>query len=360
METDKRFEQILNRYDEVVTRLANPEVYADAKLFVQLTKEQNELAPLVAEIQHRADLKQELEDLSGLLSESLDDHEMKDFLKGERHRATDKLQAVEENLKRLLLPGDPNDERNVYLEIRSGAGGEEAALFAAVLLDMYKAYATKHGYETQMIDCSYTELGGVKEAVFMLSGRGAYSRLKYEVGVHRVQRVPTTESGGRIHTSTCTVAAMPEVDDVDIEIDPKDLQIDTYRASGAGGQHVNKTSSAIRITHLPTGLVVTCQDERSQHKNKARAMSVLRSRLYEAELEKQMVAQAAKRKAQVGTGDRSERIRTYNYHQSRVTDHRIGLTLYKLEDVLAGDLDLLIEPLLEAEQTAKMAAGEAE
>ena len=243
------------------------------------------------------------------------------------------------------------------MEIRSGAGGEEAALFAQELYRMYESYADICGYQTEVVDISETELGGLKEIVFMISGRGAYSRLKYEMGVHRVQRVPVTESGGRIHTSTCTVAVMPEIDDVDIEINPADLQIDTYRASGAGGQHVNKTSSAIRITHLPTGLVVTCQDQRSQHKNKDRAMSVLRSRLYEMEQEKQDQAISAERRAQVGTGDRSERIRTYNYHQSRVTDHRINLTLYKLEDILAGELDLLVEPLIEFDRAAQLGTG---
>ena len=253
-----------------------------------------------------------------------------------------------------MLPRDPNDEKNVIVEIRGGAGGEEAALFSAVLFRMYSMYAERHGWQTELLNVNETELGGYKEISFMISGDGAYSRLKYESGVHRVQRVPETETQGRVHTSTATVAVLPEVDDVEIEINPKDLQIDTFRSSGAGGQHINKTSSAIRITHLPTGMVVECQDERSQFKNKDKAMRVLRSRLYEIEQAKQDAQVAADRRSQVGTGDRSERIRTYNYPQGRVTDHRIGLTLYRLDDILNGDLDEVIDALVAADRAAKL------
>ena len=264
------------------------------------------------------------------------------------------IARTSDELKILLLPRDPNDEKNVIVEIRGGAGGEEAALFSAVLFRMYSMYAERHGWQTELLNVNETELGGYKEISFMISGDGAYSRLKYESGVHRVQRVPETETQGRVHTSTATVAVLPEVDDVEIEINPKDLQIDTFRSSGAGGQHINKTSSAIRITHLPTGMVVECQDERSQFKNKDKAMRVLRSRLYEIEQAKQDAQVAADRRSQVGTGDRSERIRTYNYPQGRVTDHRIGLTLYRLDDILNGDIDEVIDALVAADRAAKL------
>ena len=261
-----------------------------------------------------------------------------------------------DELKVLLLPKDPNDERNVIVEIRGGAGGEEAALFAGTLKRMYTMYAEAHGFRTELISANETELGGFKEVSFMVEGEGAYSRLKFESGVHRVQRVPETETQGRIHTSTVTVAVLPEVDDVEVEINPADLQIDTYRSSGAGGQHINKTESAIRITHIPTGTVVECQDERSQYKNKDKAMKVLRSRLYEAALREQNEKIAGERKAQVGTGDRSERIRTYNYPQGRVSDHRIGLTLYRLDQILDGDLDEIIDALNTAEKAEQLKA----
>ena len=258
-------------------------------------------------------------------------------------------------MKILLLPKDPNDDRNVIVEIRGGAGGEEAALFAAVLFRMYSMYAVKRGYKTEIINANETELGGYKEISFMLTGEGAYSRLKYESGVHRVQRVPETETQGRIHTSTVTVAVLPEADDVEVSINPVDLRIDTFRSSGAGGQHINKTESAIRITHIPTGLVVECQDERSQYKNKDKAMKVLKSRLLEAEREKQQNEVAQQRHSQVGTGDRSERIRTYNYPQGRVTDHRIGLTLYKIDDILNGNIDEIIDALITADRAEQLA-----
>ena len=272
----------------------------------------------------------------------------------EKQALEEKLESVSEEMKILLLPKDPNDDRNVIIEIRGGAGGEEAALFAAVLFRMYSMYAVKKGYKTELINANETELGGYKEISFMLTGEGAYSRLKYESGVHRVQRVPETETQGRIHTSTVTVAVLPEADDVEVTINPSDLRIDTFRSSGAGGQHINKTESAIRITHIPTGLVVECQDERSQYKNKDKAMKVLKSRLLESEREKQQSEVAEKRHSQVGTGDRSERIRTYNYPQGRVTDHRIGLTLYKIDDILNGNIDEIIDALITASRTEQL------
>ena len=265
-----------------------------------------------------------------------------------------------EELKFMLLPRDPNDERSVIIEIRAGTGGDEAALFGADLLRMYQRYAERHGFKAEFLNENMTEMGGVKEVVVSLSGRGAYSRMKFESGVHRVQRVPETESQGRIHTSAATVAVLPEADDVEVEINPNDLQIDTYRSGGAGGQHVNKTESAIRITHLPTGLVVQCQDERSQHKNKDKAMRVLKSRLLELYQSQAAEAEATNRKSQVGSGDRSERIRTYNFPQNRVTDHRIGLTLYKLEAFMDGDMDELIDALILAERTAQLSGETAE
>ena len=278
--------------------------------------------------------------------------------RAELAEAQDEKAVLSEELKLLLLPKDPNDERNVIVEIRGGAGGEEASLFAGVLYRMYSMYAEAKGWKCEVLNSNPTELGGFKEISFMIEGEGAYSRLKFESGVHRVQRVPETESQGRIHTSTVTVAVLPEAEDVDVEINPADLQIDTYRSGGAGGQHVNKTESAIRITHLPTGTVVECQDERSQYKNKDRAMKILRSRILEAEREKQHDAIAGERRAQVGTGDRSERIRTYNYPQGRVSDHRINLTLYKIEAILNGDLDELIDALITADTAEKLKSEE--
>ncbi|NLM80282.1 MAG: peptide chain release factor 1, partial [Clostridiales bacterium] len=267
------------------------------------------------------------------------------------------IERATDELKKLLIPRDPNDDRNVIIEIRAGAGGEESALFAGSLYRMYTMYAASKGYKVEMLNMNGTGLGGIKEVSFMVIGDGAYSRFKFESGVHRVQRVPETEAGGRIHTSTATVAVLPEVEDVEVEINPADLQIDTFRSSGAGGQHVNKTESAIRITHLPSGLVVECQDERSQHKNRERAMKILRARLYEQEQEKLRSQVAADRRAQVGTGDRSERIRTYNFPQGRVTDHRIGLTLYRIESIMNGELDELVEALITADRAEKLKAS---
>ena len=289
-----------------------------------------------------------------MLGESGLEREIKEMIQQELDDAKDQVERTAEELKILLLPRDPNDERNVIMEIRGGAGGEEAALFSARLFRMYSMYATRRGWKTELLNVNETELGGYKEISFQITGDGAYSRLKYESGVHRVQLVPETETQGRIHTDTATVAVLPEVDDVEIEINPTDLQIDTYRASGAGGQHVNKTESAIRITHLPTGTVVECQDERSQFKNKDKAMKVLRSRLYEAKQREQDAQVAQQRKSQVGTGDRSERIRTYNFPQGRLTDHRIGLTIYRLEEMLSGDLDEVIDALITADRARQL------
>ena len=282
------------------------------------------------------------------------DSDLKELAQLELDEAKHNIDKLSEKLKILLLPKDPNDERNVIVEIRGGAGGEESALFSAVLFRMYSMYAEKKGYKVEIVNANETELGGYKEISFMIEGEGAYSRFKYESGVHRVQRVPETESQGRVHTSTTTVAVLPEAEDVELEIDPKDLKIDTFRSSGAGGQHINKTSSAIRITHLPTGTVVECQDERSQYKNKDKALKVLKSRLLKEKQDKQASEIAANRKSQVGTGDRSERIRTYNYPQGRLTDHRIGLTLYKLEDILNGNLDEVIDALVTADRAEKL------
>ncbi len=282
------------------------------------------------------------------------DKDFRDMVSEELNDARERIENLSEELKILLLPKDPNDDRNVIVEIRGGAGGEEAALFAGVLYRMYSMYAVKRGYKTEIINAKETELGGYKEISFMITGDGAYSRLKYESGVHRVQRVPETETQGRVHTSTVTVAVLPEADDVEVDINPNDLQIDTFRSSGAGGQHINKTSSAIRITHIPTGMVVECQDERSQFKNKDKALKVLKSRLLKIEQEKQHNEVAQERRSQVGTGDRSERIRTYNYPQGRVTDHRIGLTLYKIDDILNGNIDEIIDALITADRTEQL------
>ena len=317
-------------------------------------KELKNLTPIVEKYREYQKAKQSEEEAKQMLSDGGLDREFRELVETELQDARDTLESISEELKFLLLPKDPNDDRNVIIEIRGGAGGEEAALFSGVLFRMYSMYAELRGWKTELLNANETELGGYKEISFMISGEGAYSRLKYESGVHRVQRVPETEAQGRIHTSTVTVAVLPEADDVEIDINPADLQIDTYRSGGAGGQHVNKTESAIRITHLPTGVVVECQDERSQHKNKDKAMKVLKSRLLEAKQKEQNSAVAEERRSQVGTGDRSERIRTYNYPQGRLTDHRIGLTLYHLEENLNGNIDEVIDALITADRAAKL------
>ena len=342
------------RYEDLQFQLSRPDVYGNGEKLRNINRELKELGPVVeaykAWSQAAAD--------KAAAEELLHDPEFREMAQEELASAKETLEQLEQQIKILLLPKDPNDQRNVIMELRGGVGGEESALFAHSLLRMYTMYAQSKGWKMDIVSINETELGGVKECSVLIEGEGAFSRLKFESGVHRVQRVPETESGGRIHTSAATVAVLPEAEDVECVIDAKDLQIDTFRASGAGGQHVNKTESAIRITHLPTGLVVECQDERSQYKNKDKAMKVLRSRLYEMEREKQESAEAAARRSQVGSGDRSERIRTYNFPQGRVTDHRIGLTLYKIESIMDGALDELIDALVTADQAEKLKNGE--
>ena len=342
------------RYEDLEMQLSEPSVYGDAEKLKSINRELKELGPVVEAF--RA-YEQAAADRTGA-EELLHDPDFRELAQEELAAAKENMERLEQELKILLLPKDPNDQRNVIMELRGGVGGEESALFAHSLLRMYTMYAQTKGWKLDIVSMNETELGGVKECSVLIEGEGAFSRLKFESGVHRVQRVPETESGGRIHTSAATVAVLPEAEDVECDIDPKDLQIDTFRASGAGGQHVNKTESAIRITHLPTGLVVECQDERSQYKNKDKAMKVLRSRLYEMEREKRESAEAAERRSQVGSGDRSERIRTYNFPQGRVTDHRIGLTLYKIDAIMDGALDELIDALVTADQAEKMKSGE--
>jgi peptide chain release factor 1 len=342
------------RYEDLEAQLSDPAVYGDADRLRKVNRELKELGPVVET--YRAWEQAERDRIGA--EELLHDPDLRELAQEELSAAKQELTRLEQELKLLLLPKDPNDSRNVIMELRGGVGGEEGALFAASLLRMYTMYAQSRGWKLEIVNINETELGGVKECSVLIEGEGAWSRLKFESGVHRVQRVPETESGGRIHTSAATVAVLPEVEDVEVDIDPKDLQIDTFRSSGAGGQHINKTESAIRITHLPTGLVVECQDERSQYKNKDKAMKVLRSRLYEMERQKRDDATAAERRSQVGNGDRSERVRTYNFPQGRVTDHRIGLTLYKIDEIMDGGLDQLIDPLVTADQAEKLRQGE--
>ncbi len=351
-----KLEGLQDRFEEITALLADADVQSDQNQFRSLSQEYSQLEPVVETWRHYQQTRDELEESR----EMLNDPEMAELARESIDETQLRLQALEPELQKLLIPRDPNDQKNIYLEVRAGTGGAEAALFAADLLRMYLRYAETRGWRSEMISASDGELGGYKEAVARISGNEVYSRLKFESGTHRVQRVPETESQGRIHTSACTVAILPEAEEIDsFDINPKDLRIDTFRASGAGGQHVNKTDSAIRITHLPTGVVVECQDERSQHKNKARAMSLLQSRLLADVQDKAASERAQNRKLQVGSGDRSERIRTYNFPQGRMTDHRINLTLYKLEEIMAGAIDQIIEPLLQeyqAEQLASLAA----
>lgn len=341
------------RYEELTEMLADTELMRDQQAYVKLVKEHAELQPLVQLIRALRTVKETIAENKDLLRET-DDAMLRELARDEITELEAREITLEEAIREAIEPKDENDERNVIVEIRAGTGGDEAALFAADLYRMYAGYAESRGWLIEIVDMNETEIGGFKEIVFIIEGKGAYSRLKYESGAHRVQRVPATEAGGRIHTSAVTVAVLPEAEEVDFEIDPKDLQIDTYRASGAGGQHVNKTSSAIRITHLPSGVVVTCQDQRSQHKNKDKAMAHLRSILRDRAEREQADAIASERKSQVGSGDRSERIRTYNFPQSRVTDHRIGLTLYKLEKILQGDIDEIVDALQVAEHEAAL------
>lgn len=350
----EKLQQVEDRFEDVCRMICDPDVISDMGRYTSLMKEHKNLEPLVEKYREYKAVKDNERQAKELLDESGLDKEMKEMALAEIEDSKEKAASLSEELKIMLLPKDPNDERNVIVEIRAGTGGEESALFAASLFRMYSMYAEKKRWKTEVVYSNETELGGFREINFMIIGEGAYSRLKFESGVHRVQRVPETESQGRIHTSAATVAVLPEAEDVEIDINPADLQIDTYRASGAGGQHVNKTESAIRITHLPTGTIVECQDERSQHKNRDKAMRVLKTRLLEHEREKQESAIADERKTMVGSGDRSEKCRTYNYPQYRISDHRIGLTIYKLEQFLNGDLDEVIDALITADTVKKL------
>ena len=349
-----KLEDLLIRYEEIMGELQEPDVVNDQERFRKLMKEQNDLTPIVEAYKEYKASKQAIED-SRMMLEEESDEEMRELAKEELNEAKARVEELEKEMKILLLPKDPNDDKNVIVEIRAGAGGDEAALFAAEIYRMYVHYAEGRRWRVEMISLNENGIGGFKEAVFMITGQGAFSRLRYESGVHRVQRVPETESGGRIHTSTITVAIMPEAEEVDVELDMNDCKFDVFRASGNGGQCVNTTDSAVRLTHIPTGIVISCQDEKSQLKNKDKALKVLRSKLYELECAKQHDAEAEARKSQVGTGDRSEKIRTYNFPQGRVTDHRIKLTLHKLDSILNGDLDEVIDSLIAADQAAKLA-----
>ena len=349
-----KLEDLLVRFDEVMKELADPDIANHQDKYRSLMKEQSDLAPIVEAYREYKKKKQEVADNLEML-EAESDEEMRELLKEDMAAAKDRIEELEGQLKVLLLPKDPNDDKNVIVEIRAGAGGDEAALFAAEIYRMYVRFAERNRWKTEMISINENGLGGFKEVVFMITGKGAYSRLKYESGVHRVQRVPETESAGRIHTSTITVAIMPEAEEVDVELDLNDCRFDVFRASGNGGQCVNTTDSAVRLTHIPTGIVISCQDEKSQIKNKDKALKVLRSRLYELECEKQHDAEAEARKSQIGTGDRSEKIRTYNFPQGRVTDHRIKLTTHRLEAIMDGDLTEIIDSLTAADQAAKLA-----
>lgn len=347
------------KYNEIGEKLSDPDIVTDNKLYAQLMKDYKNMTPIIEKYNEYQKAFSAFCDAKEMLDEGISDREMKELAQAELEESKADMERFTQELKILLLPQDPNDDKNVIIEIRGGAGGEEASLFANSLYRMYTMYAETRGWKQEILSANPTELGGFKEISFSIEGIGAYSRLKYESGVHRVQRVPETESQGRIHTSTVTVAVLVEADEIELEINPTDLKIDYFRASGAGGQHINKTESAVRITYLPTNVVVECQDERSQHKNKDKAMKILRSRIYEAMQEEHDAKIASERRMQVGTGDRSERIRTYNYPQGRLTDHRIGLTIYRLEDILNGNLDEVFDALATADQAAKLASQEA-
>lgn len=348
-----KLEDLLIRYEEIIQELNDPGVINDQNKYRKLMKEQSDLSAIVDKYKEYKATKEAIEDSLMILEEEKDE-EMRELAKEELNDCKQRVTEIENDLKILLLPKDPNDEKNVIVEIRGGAGGDEAALFAAELFRMYSKYAESQRWKIDMINLNENGLGGFKEVVFMINGKGVYSRMKYESGVHRVQRIPVTESGGRIHTSTTTVAIMPEAEEVEVELDLNDCKFDVFRASGNGGQCVNTTDSAVRLTHIPTGIVISCQDEKSQLKNRDKALKVLRAKLYELELEKAHNAEAEARRSQVGTGDRSEKIRTYNFPQGRVTDHRIKLTLHRLDDILNGDLDEVIDSLIAADQAAKL------
>lgn len=349
-----KLEDLADRLAAVLEELNDPDVVSDQKRFRSLMKEQNELTPIVEKYNEYKEAKQNIEESLEILEEESDE-EMRELAKEEMAESKAEVERLEDEIRILLIPKDPNDDKNVIVEIRAGAGGDEAALFAAELFRMYRSYSDSRRWRTELMSANENGIGGFKEASFMITGQGAYSRLKYESGVHRVQRIPVTESGGRIHTSTVTVAIMPEAEEVDVEIDMNDCRFDVFRASGNGGQCVNTTDSAVRLTHIPTGIVISCQDEKSQLKNKDKALKVLRARLYDLEMQKAHDAEAEARRSQIGTGDRAEKIRTYNFPQGRVTDHRIKLTLHKLDNILNGDLDEVIDSLIAADQTAKLA-----
>lgn len=350
--------QVKRRYEELAYRMTTPEAMNDPAAYAAMMREYKELTPLVEAYRSYTALQKEVDEEKALLDAPTEDAAFNDMVQQELRENWQKLEDLKQKIRLLLLPKDANDEKSIIMEIRAGAGGEEAALFAHSLHRMYTMYAARQNWACSVISLNETELGGVKEITFSIEGPGVYSRLKFESGVHRVQRVPETETQGRIHTSTATVAVMPEAEEVELELNPKDLRIDTFRSSGAGGQHINKTSSAIRVTHLPTGTVVECQDQRSQYKNKDRALSILRARLYEQAIQEQAQAVAGQRRSQVGSGMRNERIRTYNFPQGRVTDHRIGLTLYKLDAVMNGELEELVEGLSLAEQRERLKRSE--
>ena len=347
----EKLQPFIERYEEINKLLSSPEITQDIKKMTALSKEQSDIEPIVQKAKEYFDVVKAIEENKSLIEDS----ELGELAKEELKELEPKKEQLEEEIKLLLIPKDPNDEKDIYLEIRAGTGGEEAALFASDLFKTYVRYAEKKGWKVEIVSSSESDAGGYKEIIAKIKGQGVYSRLKYEAGTHRVQRIPQTESQGRIHTSAVTVAIMPEVDDVDVQINPNDLKIDVYRSSGHGGQSVNTTDSAVRITHIPTGIVVAMQDEKSQHKNKEKALKILKARIYEKMLRQQQEELAKDRKEQVGSGDRSERIRTYNYPQNRITDHRIGLTLYKLEEIMqSGDLDQIIEPLIAHYQAQKI------
>ncbi|MDO5414524.1 MAG: peptide chain release factor 1 [Bacillota bacterium] len=343
---------ITEKYDELAQKVSDPEIINNQPVWQKHIKEMGEMEPIVKAYKEYKKAKTELADAKELLEEG--DEEMRELAKMEISELEETIENQEAELKILLLPKDPNDEKNVILEVRAGTGGEEAALFGADLLRMYTRYAERNRWKTELIDINDTGMGGIKEAIMLIKGKGAYSRLKYESGAHRVQRVPETESSGRVHTSAATIAVLPEVDDVEVDLNPNDVRVDVYRASGNGGQCVNTTDSAVRLTHEPTGLVVTCQDEKSQIKNKEKAFKVLKARLYDLEMQKQQDEIAGQRKSMVGSGDRSERIRTYNFPQGRVSDHRIGMTIYKLDTFLDGDIDEIVDGLITSDQAEKM------
>ena len=354
----EKLAEMEGKYNEISEKLSDPSVISDNKLYARLMKDYKNMTPIIEKFREYKKAEMNFNDAKEILGTGGIDKDFREMAQAEFEENKQAMENISQELKILLLPKDPNDEKNVIIEIRGGAGGEEASLFANSLYRMYTMYAESKGWKQEILNANPTELGGFKEICFSIEGEGAYSRLKYESGVHRVQRVPETESQGRIHTSTVTVAVLAEADEVELQINPTDLKIDYFRASGAGGQHINKTESAVRITYLPTNVVVECQDERSQHKNKDKAMKILRSRIYEAMQEEQSAKIASERKLQVGTGDRSERIRTYNFPQGRLTDHRIGLTIYRLEDMLNGNLDEVFDALATADQAAKLAGQE--